>query len=245
VTSARDPLAGDAAIAWSGVRKEFGRTEALRGVDLAVPAGRVLALLGPNGAGKTTLLRIGAGLSRATAGGATVGGVPVGEARARARLGFLGHATFLYGHLTPLENLLFYARLHGLPDGAPRAAALLEEAGVARRAREPVARLSRGTQQRVALCRAFLHDPRVLLLDEPFTGLDPAGVALLTARLRTSAQRGVAAVVATHDLGAALAVADGVAVLGRGRIAAERDATGLAPDDLRRLYETALAGEAA
>jgi heme exporter protein A len=233
-------------IAWNGVRKEFGRTEALRGVDLSVAAGRVVVLFGPNGAGKTTLLRIGAGLSRPTAGSVTVGGAAVAERTARARIGFLGHATLLYGRLTPLENLIFYARIHGLADGAgrARAAALLEEAGVGRRAHEPVARLSRGTQQRVALCRAFLHEPAVLLLDEPFTGLDPLGARLLVEGVHARAAGGGAVVATTHDLAAGLAVADEVAVLARGRIAARREASGLTLEGLRGLFDAALAAPA-
>ncbi len=236
----------DEAIAWRGVRKEFGRTEALRGVDLSVAPGRVVVLLGPNGAGKTTLLRIGAALSRPTAGSVTVRGASVGHRETRARIGFLGHATFLYGRLTPLENLLFYARLHRLAAGAARAraTALLDEAGVGRRAYEPVARLSRGTQQRVALCRAFLHEPEVLLLDEPFTGLDPLGARLLVTWVRARAARGGAVVVTTHDLAAGLAIADEVAVLARGRIAARREAAGLTPDALRGFFDAALSAPA-
>ncbi len=228
-------------ISWRGVRKEFGRTVALRGVDLTVEAGKTVLLLGANGAGKTTLLRIGAGLSRPTEGDVAIAGVPSRETVARARVGYLGHATHLYASLTPLENLLFAARLYGVADATARAIRLLDEAGVGRRAREPVARLSRGTQQRVALCRALLHEPAILLFDEPFTGLDPDGVSLLSARVRAHAAGGGAALLSTHDLDAGLAVADEVVVLARGRVAAARAAAGLDGRAIRALYDEASA----
>lgn len=231
------------AISWRGVRKEFGRHVALRGVDLAVARGEVLALIGPNGAGKTTLLRIGAALGRASSGEVEVGGAAL-DARARARIGYLGHATLLYGNLTALENLVFYARVYGVARPRERALELLERAGVARRANDSIARLSRGTQQRVALCRAFIHDPEILLLDEPFTGLDPHGTALLKAWLLERVAGGGAAVMTTHDLGAALDVATRFAVLAGGRVAGERAAAGMTLADLGAYYDSAVAASA-
>ena len=231
------------AIAWRGVRKDFGKQVALRGVDVAVASGEILALLGPNGAGKTTLLRIGAALDARASGAVEVGGAPI-DPRSRAWIGYLGHATLLSGNLTALENLIFYARVYGVANPRERALALMARAGVERRALDPIARLSRGTQQRVAICRAFLHEPQVLLLDEPFTGLDPHGVELLKGWLRERAAAGGAAVMATHDLGAAIDVAHRFAVLAAGRIADEVPAAGLSLEGLHAFYERA-AGAAA
>jgi heme exporter protein A len=231
------------AIAWRGVRKEFGKQVALRGVDVAAAPGEILALLGPNGAGKTTLLRIGAALARASSGAVEVGSASI-DSRARARIGYLGHATLLSGNLTALENLIFYARVYGVVNPRDRALALMARAGVERRALDPIARLSRGTQQRVAICRAFIHEPQVLLLDEPFTGLDPHGVELLKAWLRERAAAGGAAVMATHDLAAAVDVASRFAVLAAGRITGEMDAAGLSLEGLLAFYERAAASAA-
>ncbi|MFN0152003.1 MAG: heme ABC exporter ATP-binding protein CcmA [bacterium] len=230
-------------MSWRGVRKEFGRHVALRGVDLNVARGEILALVGPNGAGKTTLLRIGAALGRASSGDVEVGGEAL-DTRARARIGYLGHATLLYSNLTSLENLLFYARVYGVARPRERALELLERAGVARRANDSIARLSRGTQQRVAICRAFLHDPEILLLDEPFTGLDPHGTALLKDWLRERVAGGGAAVMTTHDLGAALDVATRFAVLAGGRVVGERAAAGMTLADLGAYYDGAVAAAA-
>ncbi len=231
-------------MSWRGVRKEFGRHVALRGVDLAVARGEVLALIGPNGAGKTTLLRIGAALGRASSGEVEIGGAAL-DTRARARIGYLGHATLLYSNLTSLENLLFYGRVYGVARPRERALELLARAGVERRAHDSIARLSRGTQQRVAICRAFLHDPEILLLDEPFTGLDPHGTALLKAWLRERVALGGAAVMTTHDLGAALDVATRFAVLAGGRVVGERVAAGMTLADLGAYYDGAVAASAA
>jgi heme ABC exporter ATP-binding subunit CcmA len=223
---------------WAGVRKEYGRQVALRGVTLALEAGRVAALLGPNGAGKTTLLRIGAGLTRPTEGRVELQGAEPGT-RTRARCGYVGHATLLSGSLTPLENLHFYARLYGVPDGHARARAMLEEIGVGRRAAEPVSRLSRGTQQRVSLCRAFLHDASVLLLDEPFTGLDPQGTAVLVRWARARAAAGAALLIATHDLAVAREVADDYVLLAGGRLAGTGRAAQISSEAIRALYDDA------
>jgi heme ABC exporter ATP-binding subunit CcmA len=225
------------AVACRGVRKEYGRTIALRSVDLDVPFGSLALLIGPNGAGKSTLLRICAGLTRPTSGRVAIDGDDAGLAAARARVGFLAHATLLYASLTPIENLLFAGRLYGVPDAATRGARLLDAAGVGRRARDAISRLSRGTQQRVALCRAFLHEPRVLLFDEPFTGLDPDGVRLFSRWIREHVERGGAALLSTHDLDAGLAVADAVAVLAAGRLGGTRAAAGLDGESIRALYD--------
>jgi heme exporter protein A len=169
--------------------KRFGDKRVLEGLDLAVPQGGFVLVTGPNGSGKTTLLRLCAGLAAPTGGELDVY-VP------RGRIGFLGHESLLYGELTALENLDLYGRLYRLPERRERSGAMLERFGLWRVRNERAATFSRGMLQRLALCRTFLHDPDLLLLDEPFDGLDAEGAELLQAEL---AERSVTALVATHD----------------------------------------------
>ena len=204
------------------LRKAFGPVPALRGVDLALSPGETVALFGANGAGKTTLVRCLAALCRPDSGMVLVGGENLAGAasgRLRARIGYVGHQTLLYDALSAEENLLFYAGLYGLPDPARRARALLEEFGLAPRARDAVRGFSRGMQQRLSLARAFLHEPAALLLDEPATGLDPSAAAVLDGRLAGFRAAGGATLLVSHDIPAALALADRFAVLKGGRIA--------------------------
>ena len=203
----------------SGLTRAFGARRAVDAVTLAIEAGECLALFGPNGAGKTTLLRLLAGLLRPTAGSARVDGVPLaGGARARAAVGLISHQTMLYPALTALENVVFSARLHGVPDAGAAALAALERTGIAERAHTPVRALSRGMQQRVTVARALVHEPRVLLLDEPFTGLDDAGSTALTRALAELAREGAALLLVTHDVREGLALATHVAVMRRGTL---------------------------
>ncbi len=208
-----------AAIAARGLAKRFGRAVALADLDLDVPAGGSLAVLGPNGAGKSTLLRLLAGLARPTAGSLAIGGGRADRRQARARVGYLGHATLLYPALTAHENLLFAARLHRVRDAAARCAGLLAEEGLAAVADLPVAGLSLGMAQRVAIARALVHDPSVVLLDEPFTGLDRRAAERLTQRIEVLHGRGCTIVLVTHDVARAARLADAAVVLARGRIA--------------------------
>jgi len=187
-------------------------------VDLTLDAGDVLLVLGPNGAGKTTLLRMLAGLARPTAGTVLIGGRPLlGDPATRRTVGLISHQTLLYDDLTALENLRFAAGLYGLPaaDGVARAA--LERVGLSQRGDEPVRRLSRGMVQRVAIARALIHDPTILLLDEPFTGLDTPSVARVCAVLREQRAAGAAAVLVTHNPAEAWDLATHVGVMVQGR----------------------------
>jgi heme ABC exporter ATP-binding subunit CcmA len=220
-------------VALRGVWKTYGATAALRDVTLRAAAGRILALLGPNGAGKSTVLRIAAGLTRPTSGTVRVAGAsrPTGVRRV---IGFAGHHTFLYGALTIEENLRFYAELYGIPPAA--VAVSLERFGLEAVRRRRVQELSRGLAQRVNLARALLHEPRVVLLDEPFTGLDAAFAEHLTASLVLLRREGCAILIATHEWDAARALADDAAVLVRGRLVAEVPAASLARSDLPALY---------
>ena len=184
------------------VARYFGRRKALSQVSFTCEAGEIVGLLGPNGAGKSTLLNILATLMSPSKGTVTYGDRTAGDSGAavRASIGMLGHDLFLYPELTARENLTFFGHLYGLPDVPRVVAHALEQAGLTTRADDFVSSFSRGMRQRVALERALLHDPRLILLDEPFTGLDQASAAALVGRLRNRQQAGCLIVLATHDL---------------------------------------------
>jgi heme exporter protein A len=224
--------------------KSFGIHPVLRGVELDVPRGEFLTLLGPNGAGKTTLLRILATLSRPTSGEVRVGGWPLPEAAARVRphLGLISHQTLLYGELTAAENLRFFARVYHLGAAEGRMQEVLEAVGLAGRQHDLVESFSRGMQQRLAIARAILHEPEVMLLDEPYTGLDQSAAAMLDELLRSVATAGRTVVMTTHDLARGLASCDQVAILSRGKIAFQGRSEGLASAELGRIYERAVRG---
>lgn len=188
--------------------RHYGRRKALSQVNFTCGAGDIIGLLGPNGAGKSTLLNILATLISPSRGRVEYGNRTAAEggAEVRGRIGMLGHDLFLYPELTARENLVFFAQLYGLPDVRAVAQASLARAGLADRGDDLVSGFSRGMRQRVALERALLHEPRLVLLDEPFTGLDQASTAALVARLRERQQAGCILVMATHDLD----VADGL-----------------------------------
>ncbi len=212
------PLPPLATIETRGLIRRFDRYEALGGVDLSVAPGECLAIFGPNGAGKTTLLRLLAGLLNPSGGAASVAGValPAGPA-ARAQVGLISHHSMLYPALTARENVEFAARLHGLTDPRASAESALARLGVLDRANVPVRVLSRGLQQRVSIARAFVHTPRVVLLDEPYTGLDATGAAALSSALGGLKSGGAALVLVTHHLDEGLAIATHVAVMRDGR----------------------------
>ncbi|MDF1502448.1 heme ABC exporter ATP-binding protein CcmA [Roseisolibacter sp. H3M3-2] len=206
-----------------GLRRAFGPRRAVDGVSFALAPGECLALFGPNGAGKTTTLRMLAGLLSPTAGEARVDGRPIAKDEAvRARVGLISHHAMLYAALTAQENVAFAARLYGVADPEGAARASLERMRVLERADTPVRRLSRGLQQRVSIARAMVHDPRVVLLDEPFTGLDDAGARALTGALTTLKAAGAALVLVTHNLVEGLALATRVAVMRDGAFVLDR-----------------------
>jgi len=199
-----------------GLAKRFGPLAALHPLDLTLAAGETLALLGPNGAGKSTLLRLLAGLARPSAGAVEVVAA-ASRPEQRAAVGLLAHATFLYGQLTARENLALAAKLYGVRDPNARAAALIAAHELAPVAERAAGALSRGWAQRVAIARALVHEPRLLLLDEPFTGLDPRAADKLAERLSAQRGGGRAAVLVTHELSRAAQLATRALVLVRGR----------------------------
>jgi len=203
-----------------GLTKSFGPRAALVGVDLGVDAGEFVTLVGPNGAGKTTLLRILATLTKPTKGSVRIAGLdPVknGE-QARRLIGFLSHHTLLYDDLTAEQNLNFYAQMYDLDNASARIADLLEQVRLTARRRDLVRTFSRGMQQRLSVARAVLHRPQVLLLDEPYTGLDPNAAQVLTDLLAELAGEGCTVLLTTHNLERGLALGQRMLVLSQGRI---------------------------
>jgi heme exporter protein A len=250
--------------------KAFGRKTALRGIDLRVPPGESLVLFGPNGAGKTTLIRILSSLSRPTSGAVFIGGLDL-KSHAdgiRRHLGVVSHAPLLYDSLTAEENLRFFGRLYGVADLEARIALLLEQVGLAARRKDPVRVFSRGMTQRLSIARALLHDPEILLLDEPDTGLDPQAAEMLHSLLaelsgRSSGRRAGLAelapdapaspadsaarvtrtiVMVTHNLERGLALADRVVILANGRIVYDAAVDALAASELRPIYDEHVGG---
>jgi len=209
------------AVAVDGVWKYYGDFPALRDIRLEAAAGSCLALIGRNGAGKTTLLRIIAGFSRPGKGEVRILGNAPRETATRRSIGFIGHGIAVYDELSALENLTLYAKLYGLADPRRTALEWLEHTGLERVRDGLVREFSRGMRQRLAVARAFLHNPSVLLLDEPFTALDDRAIAVLQRLLREGLAQGKTIVMSTHQLREALELATHVALLNRGQVAFE------------------------
>ena len=224
--------------------KRFGLKTVLRGVNFSVQPGEFVALLGPNGAGKTTFLRILASLSTPTLGEVDVAGyrLPKEAAAVRARLGVVSHLPLLYGDLSAEENLRFYGRMYGIPDLELRITEVLEMVGLENRRRDLTRTFSRGMQQRLAIGRAVLHDPDVMLFDEPYTGLDQDASSMLDEVLQTVAARGRTVVMTSHDLARAEDLATRFDILSRGVISASTTSGQLENSNLLAFYKQALAG---
>jgi heme exporter protein A len=215
----------------------FGRQHAVDDVSFSLRDGEALAVFGPNGAGKTTLLRLLAGLLKANAGEALVDGLRVaGSATTRARIGIISHESMLYHALTVRENVELAARLYGVPDPGGAAVRALEQLRIADRAPSPVRLLSRGLRQRVSIARALVHEPQVMLLDEPFTGLDDAGAAALGEALRAVRTAGAALVLVTHNIAEGLSLATRAAVMHRGKFVRVTDTMGAEPSAFAFAY---------
>jgi heme exporter protein A len=202
------------------IRKTFGHFTALAGITLNVQRGEFLALFGRNGAGKTTFLKIAATLIRHTHGNLRIEGLDIREEpeQARRHIGFLSHNTYLYRDLNPVENLRFFARLYGVQKADERIEALLDRVGLRRRASDPVRSFSRGLHQRLGIARVMLHDPSLILLDEPYTGLDANAVDILNQLLDEARAGGKTIILTTHDLEQGLRGATRAAIIDRGKV---------------------------
>lgn len=224
--------------------KRFGLKTVLRGLDFRVEPGEFVALLGPNGAGKTTFLRILASLSRPSMGEVKIAGynLPSQAAAVRRRLGVVSHLPLLYGDLTAEENLRFYGRMYAIPDLELRVAEVLELVGLSARRRDLVRTYSRGMQQRLAIGRAVLHDPDVVLFDEPHTGLDQDASAMLDGVLRRVAAEGRTVVMTSHDLARIADLASRFDVLSRGVVASSVRRSEIDPNQLLAFYRQTIQG---
>ena len=225
-----------------GLVRTFGGLRAVDGVSFQLQPGELLTVFGPNGAGKTTLLRMLGGVMKPTSGHVLVAGAPADRTGRewRHRVGVVSHQSLLYGQLTTEENLRFYGRLFGLTDLETRIPERLASLGLSDRARTPVRDLSRGLKQRVALTRALLHDPEVVLLDEPYTGLDPHASAVLREQLASLKDGRRTVVLVTHNLKQGLELSDRVAIQVQGRFSSVMDSESLDLARLEASYQAAV-----
>ena len=226
-----------------GLKRRFGSVQALAGVDVEVPDGDSLAVFGPNGAGKSTLLRILSLSLRPDSGELRIAGLdPRRDGRSiRARVGVVSHRTGLYDDLSAVENVSFFAALHGVREPERRARALLDRFGLSLRADDPLRAYSRGMQQRVSVARALAHDPAILLLDEPFTGLDPQAAGSLRAALLEARRDRRTLLMVTHHLEEGLELCERWVVLSRGRVVDDGTSEGVDPAAFRASYRQRVA----
>jgi heme exporter protein A len=224
--------------------KAFGRRPVLRGVDLEAPAGQSVALFGPNGAGKTTLIRIIAGLSKLTSGQVLLGGQDVQKVGPAMRryIGFVSHNPLVYDSLTAEENLLFFGRMYDVPDLQNRIMAVLEQVGLAGRRKDVVRTYSRGMIQRLAIGRAILHNPPILLLDEPDTGLDQQAADMLRRLLVELGSGDRTVLLTTHNLERGIEWADRALILHGGRVRFDAATAGLGSAQFRTIYTETVGG---
>lgn len=231
-----------AIVATENLSRNFGARRAVDGVTLSIAAGEVLAVFGPNGAGKTTLLRMLGGLLRPSGGRARIGDTALpGGPEVRRRIGVISHHTLLYDALTARENVEFAARLYGAREPRERAERALSRMKVIDRADTPVRALSRGLRQRVSVARAMVHDPDVVLADEPFTGLDVVGARALASLLGELRQSGAAIILVTHNVDEGLGLASHAAIMNRGQLARLEPRGGLDPVSFAREYHDLVA----
>lgn len=203
-----------------GLIKTIGDKMILRGVNFTVKKGETVAILGPNGAGKSTVLKILGGLMKASSGEITIDGLDFKKNihEIKRKIGFLAHNSFLYDHLTPLENLKYYGKLYGVNDVEKRAEQLIKEVGLSFFTHEPVRSFSRGMIQRIAIARAIIHQPEILLFDEPHTGLDQQAIKLLNDVILRMKQEGATILMVTHDFQQAIETCDRFLIIKNGKI---------------------------
>jgi heme exporter protein A len=229
---------GRPVVATENLTRTFGSRRAVDGVSVNVASGGVLALFGPNGAGKTTLLRMLGGILKPTSGKASIGDVSLpGGADVRRRIGIVSHHSLLYDALTARENVEFAARLYGVSDVRAKAETALRTMRILDRADTPVRTLSRGLKQRVSVARAIVHDPDVILADEPFTGLDVVGSKALSSLLTGVSSRGAAVVLVTHNVDEGLSLATDAAIMNNGRIVRIESRSAIDPSSFAREYQ--------
>jgi len=222
----------------NNLRKTFGLLEAVAGISFELEQGSFLTIFGPNGAGKTTLIKILSGLTKPTHGTASVAGYDVlsNEPQLRRTIGVISHASCLYQDLSALENLIFYAKMYGLDHAKDRAVKALDEVGLKARMYDSIRFFSRGMQQRVSIARAVIHDPSVLFLDEPFTGLDPHGSIELKNFLHSLHTDKRTILMTTHDLNCGLEMGDKVAIQAKGRFVLFEDKANIPQQNFEEYY---------
>jgi heme exporter protein A len=232
----------DAVIEVRALRKEFGVLKAVDGISFDLKRGEFLSIFGPNGAGKTTLIKILTGLTQPSSGTARVAGYEVadGEPEMRHQIGVISHSTALYGDLTPMENLIFFGKMYGLECPQDSAQSALEDVGLSPRRNDRVRTFSRGMVQRLSIARAILHDPSILFLDEPFTGLDIHASNVLKEHLQTLHNKKRTILMTTHDVSCGLEMCDKVAIQVMGRFAIFEDAKDIVKEGFEAMYFNAV-----
>ena len=221
------------------VSKDFGRIIALRRVSFTVEPGEFVSVLGRNGAGKTTLLNIISGISRPSEGSVQLFGTDPNDKVNKAKLAVISHEMFLYGNLTAVENLEYYCRIYNIPEPAKRVHEVLEDVELTHRRFDLVATYSRGMTQRLTIARALLHQPSLLLLDEPFTGLDQHAIGMLIALLRQQKEQGRTILLTTHDLHTAQELSDRYLIISKHRIVKDGLMSETTPDEIRAEFFSA------
>lgn len=218
--------------------KSYGPVDALRGIDLKIEKGEFLTVFGPNGAGKSTLLKILSTIIKPTSGKVNIDNIDISSANeeARKRIGVISHKAFLYGNLSAKENLLFFANLYDVPDVEKKIAELLDEVGLAHRVNDMVRTFSRGMLQRLTIARAIIHNPAIILLDEPYTGLDQHASRMLSNLLKKLHTEDKTIVMTTHDITNGLDVSDRIVIQILGKIVFEDRSANQTVESFERVY---------
>lgn len=222
----------------SGLRKSYGSVDALRGIELKVRTGEFLTLFGPNGAGKTTLLKILSTIIKPTSGSVIIGGLDLSKADhdIRKNIGVISHKTFLYGDLSALENLIFYAKMYNVPNPKERAAKLINEVGLRGREHHQVRTFSRGMEQRLSIARAIIHDPNIIYLDEPYSGLDQHASLMLRDLLKKLHTQNRTIIMTTHNITHGLEISDRIVIQLSGKIVYEGETRDQTVEGFEKIY---------
>jgi len=235
-----DPDNSEYDIAARALTKTFGSFDALKGIDLHLKKGEFLTLFGPNGAGKTTLIKLLSTLAKPTSGTLTVAGYDASKeaGKVRASVGVISHDPYLYENLSAFENIKFFGEMYSVPDTTTRAKELIELIGLGARTHDLVRTFSRGMKQRLSVARSIVHDPSVLLLDEPYTGLDQKGTRIFGDTLKWLKSHERTILMTTHNIDEGLQLSDRVGIIMSGKIVYEGPASGLSNDGFKDLYIT-------